>query len=480
MQALNTHSLLTLVTSVILPPVSGVYGIAIRDSTSSGYPNPSVVERDVIVVGGGSGGTFASVRLAQLGKSVALIEREDRLGGNVATYADPATNKTLDYGVNLYSNISVARDYLASLDIDTIAYEGYYPGGKTLYLDYTSREVLPAAAPGNETAAAQIYYREMEKYGDLFSAPGYFLPDPIPSDLLLPWGEWLKKYNATAFAYDVFYVQAGNALQQLTLYIMKYYNLSGFRTNAITTKNHGNQIIYNTAYARLGGAANVFLSSKIRSIVRSNEGVVARVETPNGIQIIKSKKLVIAIRPKYIDLKPFLDLRQDETRLTKQFTNIHTWTAVLKDTGLPDDVGVELVDSAAEGGVPALPETLGIAQSGIPGIDARAYWWCTQTPITRETAESQMLRTADFVQQSLNYTSPNGTKPSLSGLERHSPYFVYTSREAVAGGFYKELNELQGRYNTFWTGAAWESENSASIWKFTEEVMLPALLKSLG
>lgn len=362
---------------------------------------------------------------------------------------------------------------------DTVTYEGYYPGGNTLYLDYANREVLPAASPGNATAASQIYYEQLERYGDLFSAPGFFLPDPIPSDLLLPWGEWLQKYNASAFAYDVFYTQAGNALQQLTLYIMKYYNLSGFRTNAITTANHGNQIIYNTAYARLGGAKNIFLSSEIRNITRSDDGVVATIKTPNGTQIIKAKKLVIAIRPKYVDLEPFLDLRGDERNLTKQFTNIHTWTAVLQNTGMPEDVAVELVDPTAEGGVPPLPETLGIAQSGIRGLDARAYWWCTQTSITRATAEGQMLRTADFVQQSLNYTSPNGTKPSIYGLKYHSPYFVYVSREAVAGGFYKELNGLQGRYGTFWTGAAWESENSASIWKFTEEVMLPGLIKSL-
>ena len=423
---------------------------------------------------------YASVRLTQLGKSVALIEKQDRLGGNVATYVDPATNQTFDYGVQLYTNISVARNYLASLDIETATYEGYYPGAKTVYLDETTGQVLPAAAPGNETEASQIYYEQMKSYGDLFSAPGFFLPDPVPADLLLPWGEWLQKYNATAFAYQVFYVQAGNALQQLTLYIMKYYNLSGFTTNAITTAKTGNQIIYNTAYTKLGGATNVFLNSTIKNITRSDDVVVAIVETSCGIQTIKSKKLVIAIRPKYIDLEPFLDLREDETNLTKQFTNINTWTAVLRDTGLPLDVGVELVDPAAEGGVPELPETLGISAAGLPNVDARAFWWSTSTPITKETAESDMLRTADFVQDSLNCTSPNGTRPSLHGLEYHSPYFVSVGAEAIAGGFYNQFNGLQGRYNTFWTGAAWESENSASIWSFTEEVMLPGLMKSLG
>src|SRR5919201_5720644 len=36
---------------------------------------------DVVVVGAGTGGYSTALRAAQLGKSVALIERDDRLGG---------------------------------------------------------------------------------------------------------------------------------------------------------------------------------------------------------------------------------------------------------------------------------------------------------------------------------------------------------------------------------------------------------------
>ena len=36
---------------------------------------------DVIVIGGGSGGYACALRAALLGKRVALIERDDRLGG---------------------------------------------------------------------------------------------------------------------------------------------------------------------------------------------------------------------------------------------------------------------------------------------------------------------------------------------------------------------------------------------------------------
>jgi hypothetical protein len=415
--------------------------------------------------------------LAAEGKSVALIEREDRLGGNVATYADPVTNQTTDYGVILYSNTTTARDYFTHLGVEYGPYVGYFPNGSTKYIDYTNGDVISAPAPGNATAANEIYLQQMLSYGDLFSTPGIYLPDPVPADLLMPWGQWLKKYNATAMAYNVFYEQAGNALEQMTLSIMKYYSVLGYTTDRLYTINRGNQIIYNTAYNKINGPENVFLSSEIQNITRSADGVVAVVKTPCGTQTFRAKKLVIAIRPRYVDLS-FLDLRPNEVNITKEFSNINTWTCILNGTGLPLDTGYQLVDTAAEAGIPALPETLGISQSGIADVEARAFWWSTANDLTKDQVESSLLRTAYFVQGAMNATSPAGQKPTINGLLAHAPYFLYPSPEAVAKGFYKEMNGLQGQYNTYWTGAAWESESSEAIWSFTKLRMLPALLKS--
>lgn len=410
---------------------------------------------------------------------MAVLEKKDRLGGNVETYIDPKTNQTTEYGVILYTNTSVARDYFSHLGVEVGPYVGYFPNGSTKYLDFTNGDLLPAPAKGDIPAAQQEYLKQMQSYGDLFSTPGYFLPDPIPEDLLLPWGEWLQKYNLSAMAYEVFYVQAGNALELLTLNIMKYYSVLEFTTDRLYTKNRGNQIIYNTAYAKLNGSENVFLESNIKSITRNEDGVVAIVERPCGTQTVRAKKLVIAIRPRYADLAPFLDVQPDEEKVTKQFSNIHTWTCILNGTGLPLDTGYQLVDPSTDSGIPPLGETLGISQSGISDVEARAFWWSTDAVITKEKAQSELLRTAWFVQGALNATSPAGDRPTINGLKVHTPYFVHAPREAVANGFYKDMNAMQGQHNTYWTGAAWESESSAAIWAFTKEVMLPQLLKEL-
>lgn len=41
---------------------------------------------DVVVLGGGSSGTFSAIRLQQQGLNVALIERQNRLGGKLTQF----------------------------------------------------------------------------------------------------------------------------------------------------------------------------------------------------------------------------------------------------------------------------------------------------------------------------------------------------------------------------------------------------------
>ena len=50
-------------------------------------PTPEdTLERDVCIIGGGSSGTYAAIRLQQMGKKVALVERKHRLGGMLACH----------------------------------------------------------------------------------------------------------------------------------------------------------------------------------------------------------------------------------------------------------------------------------------------------------------------------------------------------------------------------------------------------------
>lgn len=56
----------------------------------------NIITRDVCVLGGGASGTYAAIRLRELGQSVALVEKQDHLGGHTRTYHDPDTGTTID------------------------------------------------------------------------------------------------------------------------------------------------------------------------------------------------------------------------------------------------------------------------------------------------------------------------------------------------------------------------------------------------
>ena len=63
---------------------------------------------------------------------------------------------------------------------------------------------------------------------------------------------------------------------------------------------------------------------------------------------------------------------------------------------------------------------------------------------------------------------------SYAIFKDHSPYSVTVSPREIRGGFYRQLNALQGHNNTFYAGAAFQTHNSAAIWAYIEE-LLPRL-----
>jgi heterodisulfide reductase subunit A-like polyferredoxin len=55
--------------------------IILASLLSSASISAKTISRDVVIIGGGSAGTYSAIRLQQMGLSVALIEKENRLGG---------------------------------------------------------------------------------------------------------------------------------------------------------------------------------------------------------------------------------------------------------------------------------------------------------------------------------------------------------------------------------------------------------------
>lgn len=182
------------------------------------YSVDSVITRDIAIIGGGSTGTYSAIRLKDLGKSVVVVEGQDRLGGHTQTYHDPKTGGTIDYGVIVWHNTDIVKNYFARLNVTLVI--GFGPSGApdvSTYMDYQTGKVVSNYTPSDPTAALGAYAEQLAKYP--YVELGFDLPYPVPADLLLPFGDFVTKYNLEDMMGLLFtFAQGlGNLLTQTTV-----------------------------------------------------------------------------------------------------------------------------------------------------------------------------------------------------------------------------------------------------------------------
>jgi hypothetical protein len=447
------------------------------------FSSNNIITRDVCIIGGGSSGTYATIRLQQMDKSVVLIEQKPTLGGHVNTFQDPVTGKSFDYGVISFDNIAVVNNYFNSFGLLLTPLS--FQGGVQDFANFKDGMIvqLPASVPWtNQTAqglALFAYGEQLAKYP--FLVNGFDLPSPVPEDLLITYGDFLQKYNLEALADTAFtFIQGvGNILAQPTLYIMKYFaeitvqNILGTGGGFLTTANQDNQELYNKAQAKLGSDALV--SSNVLWIGRDDDGVSVVVSTPSGKKLIKASELLIAIQPKLDSLNTLgMDLDPVEQHLFGQFNNSYYWDMVIRNSGIPDNISLNNVDPAATLALPPLPGLYGVDSSGLPGLHTAYY--SSPFYISDEQVKADTLAAIARIVKANGYTAGN---PEFAGFNNHAPFELTVSVDAIRDGFYSKLNALQGRRNTWWTGATWQAHDSSQIWNWTEYTLLPKLVASL-
>ncbi|KAJ7342897.1 hypothetical protein DFH08DRAFT_1011385 [Mycena albidolilacea] len=252
----------------------------------------TTISRNMVVLGGGSSGTYAAVRLVAHGRSAVVtpnkakfqsglkfqteillylawvLDQKGRLGGHVETYIN-ANSVPHNTGVTLYYNNTINNTYFSLLSVPT-GPVALAPTGD-VFLDLATGKTVPRFDPVSQVDS---FIPAMLAYVAYVNTTYPYLP--LPRELLEPFTNignlWeLPTYHGIHTAdpklVDVF--------------------LKGF----INAASGNNQDIYNAAAAYLG-PQNVFLNSTILDVDRSGACFGVQETAASGICILSTSPLL--------------------------------------------------------------------------------------------------------------------------------------------------------------------------------------------
>ncbi|KAL0930694.1 flavin-containing superfamily Amine oxidase [Colletotrichum truncatum] len=449
-----------------------------HDSLLRRYTPDEVIRRDVAIIGGGSSGTYSAIRLKDSGKNVVVVEAKDVLGGHTETYFDEATGRYHDYGVVALANDSIVNPYLERLGIPMIPVPTGGPSLKTVYFDFEQQQLLSNYTPDIDAEALLRWSEAVAQYPFLEEGGLENVPVPVPEDLLLPLDEFLEKNGIgdPEFLHHDYNQGVGDPLRQTTLYAAKLMNARTFEwiTNGwLTHANGNNHDIYDKALEVLGDDA--LLGTRVISMDRSGDLVRVLVQTPSGIKLIEAEKLLVTIPLFPYNLEGF-DLSPDESQLFSQFNATGYYTAILRNTGLSNDIRVNNIGSKNPYQLRKFPGAYAYRPAGIDGlfdVTLGSQGFLPDAYVKSIVVDDlKSLQEAGVISKDVDVE-----KTEFVRYAAHNPFTPTVSAENIRNGFYKKLFSLQGQRHTYYTGGSWSIQDSSGLWRFTEEKVLPLVLE---
>lgn len=287
--------------------------------TAGGWPIQHR-ETDVVIIGGGSSGTYAATRLTRMGHDVVVIEKSDHLGGHANTYVDPASGTPINVGVQVFENDSIVLAHFADLGVPVFPVPN--TNQPVVNLDFTRGAAVPNYTPltGEQIGTALSAYATILATNYLYLVDGFNLPDPVPHELLQPFGEFAEKHGLQDMVFVCStYEQPEETWKQPTLYV--FVNLRASLVEAIigpsslATTTDVNAL-YRSAAELLG--SKVIYNSTAAKVRRSENGVIVTANSPTGKIRIKAKKLLFATYPVLENLAGW-DLRPEDLEVFAKF-----------------------------------------------------------------------------------------------------------------------------------------------------------------
>ncbi|KAL4728046.1 hypothetical protein ACLX1H_004756 [Fusarium chlamydosporum] len=447
----------------------------------------NTIEVDVAIIGGGSSGIHAAINLKDAGAKVAVIEKKDQIGGHAETYVNAKTNVVANIGVVVFENTKTVQKYFDRLGVDSIINNPLQTDTQIKQYDFSLGVPIPPQDNATAEANKQTVAAAMQAYSQnvLTKYPwidqGYtFVPEPIPEELLQPFGQFAQQNNFTALLPLIaqFNWYPGNITTIPTLYGIKKFGpglmqsvSSGFRV----PKTGNTRTIYEAAAREL--LEETYLNSNIKSVSRTKDGVTITAKQQGKTITFKARKLLVAIPQTLKNVSP-LDLDATEKALFSKFSALG-YVAGVAD--IPElEVSLQNVGALTPAHTPVIPGSNGY--NALPGLPGQFLVGVGFDNADYSLADAEGLMRRELTTLARAGAVPAGTakKVTFPMLTNHAPFELHVTAKEIGEGFFAELLKLEGSRNTYWTGAAFAGHNSGLIWTWNDAVVLPAMKKDLG
>ncbi|GAM42415.1 hypothetical protein TCE0_044f16374 [Talaromyces pinophilus] len=459
---------------------------------TSAFQLPDIINRDVVIVGGGASGAYAAVRLRDdYGKSIALVEIREGLGGMVNTYIDPNTGDAYDFGVEAFLDLGNATGFFERFGIETAPLS--QTAVTTDYIDFITGEPVNLTTPSwpDQLAAFEKFLSVVEPWTD-YLQPGYWnFPEPadIPEDFLIPYGDFITKYGleaAVPLIYETTGLGLGNMTQATTMFELQAFgtymaqSLVG-QLNSSHPASGGNQALYNAIEKDLGG--DVLYNSTVLSSLRTDWGVFLTVQNhvTGQITLVTARQLLLAIEPTPDNVAPF-NLDSEEERVLSKFTFTREYTAIVNNSAfVPPMSYSNMAAGAAPDNYLVLPNAPFVNEISYMGGDNLFHVIIVgDDSTTEDDAKALLQQNFETLLQAgrLNETY-SGQEIEYVSFSVHGAMHARVSVDDVSAGFFQDLNNLQGQRSTWWTGGAFSCNFQTTLWEF-DETLFPKILANLG
>ncbi|KAL4815004.1 hypothetical protein BDW67DRAFT_165098 [Aspergillus spinulosporus] len=435
--------------------------------TASEFQPEEIITRDVCILGGGATGSYAAVQLVERGYSVAVVEQKDRLGGHSETLY-LLNGDLIDYGIRTYFNDSVVRNFFDQLQVE---YEQYIPAAnRTDRVNFRTGERVRNEPYTEDPTPALLRYRAALEQFDYLSTGGFYLPDEVPEVLLRSFREFVdaNDLHDALFVIWTFSEALGDILETPLLFVLQLFgtpHINGVLQGYIRPRN-GSATTFRAA-ARYIGESNILYRSTAVQTIRNSTGVQLVAENADGVQkLIRARKLLIAFPPILPKLRGF-DLEATELALFRKWIYTPYYAAIVKGSGIPDEINVVNTDPGQPGSFPVPPYECILDYSGVAGYYRTRL--VGNESFTEEDAQQLVLD--DLRRMGDAGTYPINEKPEIIAFESHWPTSIMVPVDDVRDGFYRELYALQGQRSTYYTGYAFYTDYSTQLWNYTRTIV---------